>query len=348
MNELEYCFDTPNWLQQVAPGATMSAYQLLMQMEGADEEELEDIFRELEQKDVILDTSDMVFAGAAGEAAKRLLLEQQLVKQGLQPSQLEQTDPLRLYLEELAAIPVCGDAQLLAQQLRRANRAGEDAEMLRTQLAHLGLSRVVELAAEYTGRGFLLLDLIQEGSIGLWQATERFAGDEDFETFRDQKIRFYLDKAVIFQAHISGIGQKLRTAAEDYRSVDERLLGELGRNPTVEEIAEALHMSAEEATTVAKTVENARILHRAVKPEPEELPQEEDQAVEDTAYFQMRQRIMELLSGLEESDVQMLTLRYGLEGGLPLDVQQTAAKLGIPTDQVIAREAAALAKLRNN
>jgi DNA-directed RNA polymerase sigma subunit (sigma70/sigma32) len=60
----------------------------------------------------------------------------------------------------------------------------------------------------------------------------------------------------------------------------------------------------------------------------------------------MRQRITELLSALPESDVQLLTLRYGLEGGMPADVQQTAARLGISVDEVVAREAAALSKLR--
>ena len=128
--------------------------------------------------------------------------------------------------------------------------------------------------------------------------------------------------------------------------MDERLLSELGRNPTPEEMAQALHMSVEETVAVAKTVENVRILNRALKPEPEEMPQEEEQAVEDTAYFQMRQRITDLLSALPEEDAKLLTLRYGLEGGLPLDPQQTAAKLGITADQVVARETAALAKLR--
>ncbi len=352
MNELEFTFEAASedkWLQQFASGDTLSATQLLVHYEEADEEQLENVFLQLEESGVTLDISNLSLSAAAGETARRLLLEQQLAKQGLQRSQLEQTDPLRLYLEELAAIPACGDICRLAGELREANCSGADAEDLRTRLVNLSLSRVVELAAEYTGRGVLLLDLIQEGNMGLWRAIEQFTGNAtEFETFRDQRICHYLNKAVILHAHVSGVGQKLRTALEDYRSVDERLLGELGRNPTVEEMAQALHMSVEETVVVAKTLENARLLNRTFQPEPEELPQEEDQAVEDTAYFQMRQRIADLLASLSESDAQLLTLRYGLEGGLPLDVQQTAAKLGVTADQVIAREAAALAKLRNN
>lgn len=65
----------------------------------------------------------------------------------------------------------------------------------------------------------------------------------DYDAYRDYWIRFYMAKAVFLQARANGVGQKLRGALEDYRAVDERLLSELGRNPTLEEIAEAMHIS---------------------------------------------------------------------------------------------------------
>ena len=79
------------------------------------------------------------------------------------------------------------------------------------------------------------------------------------------------------------------------------------------------------------------------EPEPED-----EQAVEDTAYFQMRQRITELLSTLPEEDAKLLTLRFGLEGGLPMTPEDAGRKLGMTPEEVIAREAAALAQLRNS
>ena len=350
MNKLEFTFDADSddgWLQQIEPDQTVSAAQLLMHYEGAGEEQLESAFLQLEESNCILDLSDLSQAVVTGEAAQRLQLEQKMAKQGLRYEQLEQADPLRLYLEELAAIPAQGDICCIARELSRANRAGENREDLRTKLVNLSLSRVVELATQYTGRGVLLQDLIQEGSIGLWRATEKFTGDgEEFEKYRDQRILFYLDKAAILHAHESGVGQKLRLAAEDYRSVDERLLAELGRNPTVEEMAQALHMSVEETVAVAETLEKARNLNRTFNPENEELHQEENQAVEDTAYFQMRQRIGELLSVLPENDAKLLTLRYGLEGDIPMTPQQTAARMGITVEDVVARETAAISMLR--
>ena len=80
--------------------------------------------------------------------------------------------------------------------------------------------------------------------------------------------------------------------------------------------------------------------------EPEEDPQEQEQAVEDTAYFQMRQRIGELLSVLPAEDAELLTLRFGLEGGMPLTPEETGRKLGLTPQEVVMKEANALAKLR--
>ena len=93
-------------------------------------------------------------------------------------------------------------------------------------------------------------------------------------------------------------------------------------------------------------VANARQMEQTKQEIPENSP-EDEQAVEDTAYFQVRQRIMELLSTLSETDAKLLTLRFGLEGGKPLSPVQTGERLGLTPGQVVSREAAALAKLRN-
>ena len=179
--------------------------------------------------------------------------------------------------------------------------------------------------------------------MGLWAGLSAYEGGE-FAPFRDRCICRAMEKAVLMQAYAAGLGQKLRQAVEDYRMTDQRLLAEYGRNPTPEEIAEALHMTAAEAAMVAGVLENARTMNRAKPEEPE--PQEEEQAVEDTAYFQMRQRIGELLSELTEQEAQLLTLRYGLEGGKTLSAAETAVKLGLMPSKIVELEAQALSKLR--
>ena len=291
---------------------------------------------------MILDISGLPKVGGTGEAAVRLRREAQLAKEGLDPELLEENDPLRLYLEEIAATPVCGDENLLAAACAR----GDESAMV--QLTNLGLGRVVQLAADYTGYGVLLLDLIQEGSLGLWQAIRNYRRG-DYAAHRDRWIRFYLAKTVTMQARQSGVGQKMRTALEDYRAVDERLLGELGRNPTLEEIALELHMKVEEADAVRKMLDDARILAKVKTPavDEEEEKEAEEQSVEDTALFQMRQRISDLLSSLSPEDQKLLTLRFGLEGGKPLSPEEAGRRLNMTAEEVVAAEAAALSKLRS-
>lgn len=338
MNNLEFSFEPDPWdtfRLSLNQGDTVSAAQILTILEGEDGQTLEDALQDLETACVRLDISDLPKDGGSGDTAVRLKQEVQLVREGLNPKALEPNDPLRLYLEEVAAIPADADEQILAQ-------SGGSAEAL----TNLGLRRVIELAQEYVGYGVLLMDLIQEGSLGLWQAIGCYRAGE-YAAHRDRWIRFYLARAVILQAHSSGIGQKMRRAMEDYRQVDERLLSELGRNPGIEEIAEELHMSLEEIQSVRKMMDNARMLDKAVRPEEEEEDPEAEQAVQDTALFQMRQRIGDLLSNLDESDAKLLTLRFGLEGGKPMSPEETGRILGMTSQDVLAHEAKALAKLRN-
>jgi len=93
-------------------------------------------------------------------------------------------------------------------------------------------------------------------------------------------------------------------------------------------------------------IDSARLVDRVNRPEEPEDNQEEEQAVEDTALFQMRQRIGDMLSGLDEADAKLLTLRFGLEGGKPRTPEETGRILGLTPQEVVAREAAALSKLR--
>ena len=342
-----FSFEKTPWelyLDAVPKNGSVSAFQLLTLLEAESDEAVEDAFQALLEDAITLDISDLPRNEWSGEAALRLRREAELVTKGDLLHSLEEHDPLRLYLEELAGIPVCGDPAVLALELRE-----NPCEKTREALVNLSLSRVVELAQEYTGYGVLLLDLIQEGSLGLWEATADSC-EGGFEEQRDWWIRQYMAKAILQQARSGGLSRKMRQAMEDYRAVDERLLAELGRNPTLEEIAEGMHISLEEAVLTAQMLEAARALHRAKAEaeEPEEEDPEDNQAVEDTAYFQTRQRISELLSDLDEQESKLISLRFGLEGGLPLSPEETGKRLGMTPEEVVAKEAAALAKMRKS
>ena len=340
---MEFQFEQSPWeayLSSCKEGTVIPAWNLLSMLENEDEEAVEDAFQIIQDRKLVLDVSALPRAVPAGQAALRLKQEREYAEAGLNVTKMEENDPLRLYLEEIAGIPANGDEALLAEQLLSGD------ERAAQQLTILGLSRVIQMAAEYAGWNVLLLDLIQEGSVGLWEAIGSYTGG-DYPSYRDRMIRNALSKSIMLQARSNGLSQKMRQALQDYRSVDERLLSELGRNPSLAEIADGMKVSMEEAECVRKMMDDAVLLEQAEKlVQPKEATPEDDQAVEDTAYFQMRQRISELLAQLNELDAKILTLRFGLENSRPMSAEETGRSLGLTAGEVSQRESAALAKLR--
>ena len=345
MTDLEFSFEPTPWeayLSARQAGDRIPAVDLLAMLEDQDEQELEQALSQLETGCFQLDLTGMPRNCVSGEAALRLKEELELTEKGpISPEDFEKGDPLRIFLEEVASLPAQGEEQSLAERYCK----GE--ESVGQMLTNLGLSRVIELSQAHAGYGVLILDLIQEGSLGLWQAIRNYRCG-DYCALRDKWIRFYLARAITLQAKSSGIGQKMLQALEDYQAIDQRLLAELGRNPTVEEISLELHMTLDETETVKKMLENAQILAKIRKPQdsPEEK-EAEDQPVEDTAYFQMRSRIVEMLSSLSQEDAKLLTLRFGLEGGQPMSPEETGKIMNLTPSQVLKREQAALSQLRD-
>ena len=337
----EITFEESPWtafLDTLRSGSVLSATRLLALTEGEGEEALEEAFRDLEDRCIALNPLDLPRDYGSGRTEQRLRLEEKLVATGRLMENLEENDPLRLYLEELARTPAAGDSQVLAE----AAAAGDESAAGR--LAAVCMPLALEAAYAMTGRGVLLLDLIQEASLGLWEGILNYAGgdiDEHIRWWTNQ----YAARAVTVQARQRGVGQKMRTGMEKLRRADKELLTRLGRNPTLEELAQELGVTPEEAEAYRDTLMTASALAKAKAPQEPE-PQEEEQAVENTALFQSRQRIADLLSNLSEREAKLLTLRFGLDGTQPLTAVQAGERLGITADEAVALEAEALAKLR--
>ena len=339
----DFVFEQAPWeayLRSCKNGSVISGWNLISMLEDEEDDAVEDSFSILTVKKLQLDLSGLPQMSAGSNTAQRLQQEREYVTGGLKTALMEETDPLRLYLEEIAAAPACGDEKLLAEQLSSGDQRAAQ------RLTELGLSRVVEIAAEYAGQAVLLLDLIQEGNIGLWEAISGYRGG-DYAAQRDEAIRSSVLKAIVLQARSNGISQKMKKALQDYRAADQHLLTKLGRNPGLEEIAQEMHISLEQAQTIEKTMADILLLQKAEKlAAPKEETAEDELPVEDTAYFQMRQRISEMLSVLDEQEARILTMRFGLEKGLPMSTEEVAKALGITTAAVTACETAALSKLR--
>lgn len=339
---MEFSFDTPLWMGELAglaDNSRISAAHFLTLLEPEDPPGVEEALAFLDEKRLMLDISDLPHVELTGSNALRLKQESQVTSVDSVTRGLDENDPLRLYLQELSYTPVSSDPQTLA------HRYSNGEYHLAEQLVNSCLSMVVEIAMEHTGHGVLLLDLIQEGSMGLWHSITTYPGG-DFLEYARWWIRHNMAKAVTLNARSNGIGFKLRQGMRDYMDADQYLLGELGRNPTLAEIADHLHITCEEAAVLEKMVLQANKQDSAQEPE-QIRDSEEDQSVDNTAYFQIRQRIAELLSILPERDAKLLTLRFGLENGKPLSPVQVGEILGMTPQQVVQAEEDALSRLRN-
>ena len=324
-------------LDSLKPGAVLSALRLLQAAEQEDDSALEEAFDRLAEMGVTVDISMLPADYGCGETENRLRMEEKLPADLLRS--LDEGDPLALYLQELALIPAQGDVNVLAQQLLEGDETASE------KLVNLKLSAVVEEARAHTARGVLLLDLIQEGSLGLWQGVLHYSGG-DIDRHLLWWIRQAMARTVFMQARQSGVLRTAGNTMEHYRQAERTLLTRLGRTATNEEIALEMGVTPEQAEMAGDMLRAAQELDRVKNP-PKTDDTEEERAVEDTAYFQSRQRVAEMLSTLTEQETKVLTMRFGLAGGKPESHAAVGEKLGITADEVVAVEAAALAKLRD-
>lgn len=346
MNDLDFTFEQTPWEAAFAalrPGDTLSAARFLALTEGEEEDAVEEALDALTERHILLDASGLPKDDGAGTLGQRLKLEEKLAAEGRLFGGFPEDDPLEMYLREIAGTPAAGEPGIWASQVAAGNMSAAN------MLLNVSMHQVIGEAQKMTGRGVLLLDLMQEASLGLWQCILEWKGGEDFAVHSLYAVRQALARAVTMQARQSGVGRKLRELMESYRGADRKLLGELGRNPTVEEISAELGIDPESGYTARDMVRSADLAAQAKKAaQPPEETSEDAQAVEDTADWGARQRILDMLSALESLDAQILTLRFGLEGGLPLTPAESGRKLNITAEEVSRRETAALAKLREN
>ena len=343
MIEFEFEPSASPWdlaLSRLKSGQTLSARRFLALVESSEELSAEDAALELESRGVMLDITDLPRVSANPETQTRLELEKRMLERGSLMDDLQPSDPLRLCIQEIMALPAVEDGGDLA----RKGAAGDESAMRRFSDGYLAY--VVECAKTYAGQGVLLMDLIQEGSLGLWQGILSYQ-DGSFQDHVSWWIRQAMARAVVLQAQANGVGQNLAQQMSGYRKADQQLLTRLHRNPTELEISQEMGITLEESVTLGKMLREIQALAK-MDPAQTGEPQsnEDEQAVEDTAYFQQRQRIDDMLTGLDEQEARLIRLRYGLDGKLPMTAQEAAAELSMTVDEVVAMETLALGKMR--
>ena len=293
----------------------------------------------------------------------------------LDPSVVD--DPIRLYLQEISLVKLLTAEEevalakaiergnLSAERLCRADLSPEERAKLecdvrrgneaRRRITEANLRLVVSVAKKYAGRGMSLLDLIQEGNIGLTRAVEKFDYRKGFKfsTYATWWIRQAITRSIADQARTIRIPVHMVETINSLYRISRRLLQELGREPTPQEIADEMEISAAKVRDILKVSQLPVSLETPVGEEEDSQLGDfiADQTSLTPADLAARQLLKEQLSSVLGSvttrERRVLELRFGIEDGRQRTLEEVAREFGVTRERIRQIEAKALRKLRH-
>ena len=267
------------------------------------------------------------------------------------PEGTEVTEPLKIYLNEIGQIPLL-DAEEEKELGRRSVDGDEEA---RRRLEEGNLRLVVSIAKHYTGRGIPLMDLIQEGNLGLIKAVEKFDYHKGykFSTYATWWIRQAITRAIADQARTIRIPVHMVETINKLIRVSRQLLQELGREPSPEEIAAEMNMPVDRVREILKISQEPVSLETPIGEEEDShlgdfIKDDNVPVPADAAAFTLlKEQLEEVLGTLTEREQKVLTLRFGLEDGRARTLEEVGKEFNVTRERIRQIEAKALRKLRH-
>jgi RNA polymerase primary sigma factor len=260
-------------------------------------------------------------------------------------------DSLRLYLRAIGRVPLLTADQevYLAKRIERGDMSAK------TQMIEANLRLVVSIAKSYLGRGLSFLDLIQEGSLGLIRAVEKFDYRKGykFSTYATWWIRQAVTRAIADKARTIRIPVHMVEKLNKVVHIERQLVQRLGREPRPDEIAEELEMTTEEVREILRMSQLPISLEKPIGEEEESELGDfvEDESAEspfDTATLSLRREDVEhALSALPERERQVIELRFGLCGTQPCTLEEVGRAFGVTRERIRQIENNTLKKLES-
>jgi RNA polymerase primary sigma factor len=290
---------------------------------------------------------------------------------------IDTDDTIGLYLKEVGRVPLltAEEEVELAQRIERGRLAREELargnvslrrrselQMLiedgwaaREHLITANSRLVISVAKKYMGRGVPFLDLIQEGNIGLIRAAKKFdyRRGHKFSTYATWWIRQAVTRAIADQGRTIRVPVHMGDQINKLLRVQHQLTQRLGRDPSVEELAEALEVTPQKVENMIQVARRPLSLETPTDDEEDsvlgDFIQDEDVAApDDTAtYNLLREHLDSVLNGLPPREVRILQLRYGLLDGQAYTLEEVGRKMGVTRERVRQIEAQALSRLRH-
>jgi RNA polymerase primary sigma factor len=260
-------------------------------------------------------------------------------------------DPVRMYLKEIGKVPLLHSAEEI-KLAKRMERGDEDAKR---RLIEGNLRLVVSIAKKYGGRGMLFLDLIQEGNLGLIRAVEKFDWRKGykFSTYATWWIRQANTRGLADQARTIRIPVHMVEMINTLIRISRQLLQELGREPTPEEIGQAMKIPTERVREISKIAQLPISLETPIGEEEDShlgdfIEDQDALAPAEAASFTMLKEQLEgVLETLTPREHKVLKLRFGLDDGRPRTLEEIGHEFGVTRERIRQIEAKALRKLRH-
>lgn len=290
---------------------------------------------------------------------------------------IDTDDTIGLYLKEVSRVPLLtADEEVeLAQRIERGRMAREelarvnvtperrlelrksieDGWSAREHLITANSRLVISVAKKYMGRGVPFLDLIQEGNIGLIRATKKFdyRRGHKFSTYATWWIRQAVTRAIADQGRTIRVPVHMGDQINKLLRVQHQLTQKLGRDPSVEELADALDVPPKKVENMIQVARRPLSLETPTDDEEDSvlgdfIEDEDAPAPDDTAtYNLLKEHLDEVLNGLPPREVRILQLRYGLLDGQAYTLEEVGRKMGVTRERVRQIEAQALSRLRH-
>ena len=260
-------------------------------------------------------------------------------------------DPVRMYLKEIGRIPLLSSEE----EIELAKRMEEGDEEAKKKLSEANLRLTVSIAKRYSGRGMQFLDLIQDGNLGLIKAVEKFDYRKGykFSTYATWWLRQSITRAIADQARTIRIPVHMVETMNRVNRTSRRLLQEYGREPTPEEIAEAMNLPVERVLEISKISQEPVSLETPIGEEEDshlgDFIQDEHIPVpaDEAAHTLLREQLEKVMDTLSEREQKVLALRFGLEDGKPHTLEEVGREFQVTRERIRQIEAKALRKLRH-
>ena len=266
-------------------------------------------------------------------------------------SNVKLDDPVRMYLKEIGKIPLLSAEEEMAV----AERMSKGDEKARQIMTEANLRLVVSIAKRYVGRGMQLLDLVQEGNLGLLKAVEKFDYEKGFKfsTYATWWIRQAITRAIADQARTIRIPVHMVETINRVIRTSHAMVQRLGREPTSAEVAEEMKMDVGKVEEILKIAQEPVSLETPIGEEEDShlgdfiQDEEASQPAEAASYALLREQLEEVLATLSPREEQVLRMRFGLTDGKNHTLEEVGKEFDVTRERIRQIESKALRKLRH-